>query len=319
MMIRHRRLRTVSPAVDPTPSDLGPVAEPVAADTSNEQQWLDRAWRALSRGDYRLAAYAAGMSREHKETAQSALILARAAAGLDLFEEAIVEAQRAVRLAPDEPENHLALAGIFVDLGNRQAALRCYQTAERLVPNSSEARIGQALVLSQSGNISSAERLLESMFASGSERHTVADCLGLVLIEAAERIPRMRIGETYVITSPQEIAAMRAKLARAEEVAQDLDLLACIAELRAYVETCARRTWVSGRLLRGRTGWTYLPVLAVLGFGMTAFQSTGSWTVMLLLSASLLVGSAAHDLLVHTWVPRWKLNRFACDREKGAR
>jgi tetratricopeptide (TPR) repeat protein len=229
------------------------------------QPWLDQAWRALSRGDYQVAAYAAARSMEDGATVQSALIRARAAAGLGRFEDAVIEAQRAVRLAPDEPDPHLTLAGIFADLGNVPAALRSYRAAERLTPDATVPCVGRALAFAQSGETDRAERLLEAMYAADPDRWPIRDCLALVLVDAAERVPRVCLGERYVITAPSEIAAMRAKLTRASTVAVDDELRTCVGEVRAYVEACTRRDWSRPRLFP---------------------------------------------------VPRWKLNRLACDREE---
>jgi Flp pilus assembly protein TadD len=240
--LREWRLRTVGPALGAG----GPGARPVA--TPGARQWLDRARHALSRGDYLMAAYAAGMCQEYGGGARGALIRARAAAGLGLLEEAVTEAQRAVRLAPQEPEGHLTLAGVFDDLGNTAAALRSFQTARRLGPGSATACLGQAVTVARAGDPDRAERLLESVYPTGPDRWLVGDHLGLVLVEAAELIPRVRAGGRYVITSPAEIAAMRAKLTRAAAVAVDPELRRCIDEVGMYVRICARRTWSAGRL-----------------------------------------------------------------------
>jgi Flp pilus assembly protein TadD len=304
-MIRLRRLRTAGPFVDR-----------LACVEPGGRQWLDRAWRALYRGDYQLAAYAAGISRQFEETDQSALILARAAAGMDLFEEAVMAAQRAVRLAPGEPEHQLTLAGVFEELGNVDAALHCYRVAERLAPSLDAARVGQALALAEGGHARQAEHLLEELYAGAADRGPVGDCLGLVLVEAAEEVPRLRIGETYLVASPEEITAMRAKLDRAAEVARDPELLSRIGEIRRYVETCARRQWLGRRLSRSRTRLVYLGLFLLACVGTAALVFLDGWPAVLLLAALLPLGHITYDLFRYTWVPRWKLNRLAYERDR---
>lgn len=205
--------------------------------------WLDRAWSALAVGDFIQAAYAAGMCRGQGELAQAALIRARATAGLGLLGEAVIEGHRAVQLAPDEPDHHVTLGEIFAELGNMTAAARSYRNAERLSPDSTGARVGWALLAAQAGETAQAEQLLERVYATGQDQRLAGDCLGLVLVEAAERVPRVRQGERYVITAPEEITRMRVKLARAVTVAVDPDLHVRIGEVRTYVEACARRAW----------------------------------------------------------------------------
>jgi Flp pilus assembly protein TadD len=299
-LIRQRRLRTVGLAVD--------------AATAGGRQWLERAGRALSRGDYQVAAYAAATCREHEETTQASLVLARAATGLGHFEEAVVEAQRAVRLAPDEPEHHLTLAAVFEDLGNVRAALRSYQAAERLAPDSGPVRVGRALALAEAGDTPGAERLLESLYAAGRDRRLVGDCLGLVLVEAAEQVPQARIGERYIITTPGEIAMMRAKLTRAAEVAADPELSARIDEVRRYTDACARRKWLNVGLFRGSVGSMYLSVVGLLGVGAITLVGVGAWPPVLLVVALPPIGRVGYDLVLNYWVPRWRLNRQACER-----
>jgi Flp pilus assembly protein TadD len=244
--IRQRLLRAARPPSGTVTAR--PVSTAVTDADSAAEHWLDRAWNALSSGDYQFAAYAAALCTRPDEVAQAALICARAAAGVGLLEKAVIEAQRAVQLAPDEPEHHLTLAGILADLGNVRAALHSYRTAERLVPGSTAAHTGLALAATQVGETGWAEQLLESVYAAGRDRRMVGDCLGLVLVEAAEQVPRVVVDDRYVITASGEITLMRAKLDRAAVVAADPDLREQVAKIRGYVETCARRTRSATRL-----------------------------------------------------------------------
>jgi tetratricopeptide (TPR) repeat protein len=313
--IRQRRLRGIVLGVRLTGADRSPPPSIPLAPTG-APHWLGRAWRALACYDYHQAAYAAAMARRYGETAQIALVLALADAGLERFEDAIVEAQRAVRLAPQEPEHHLTLAGIFEDLGNWSAALRCYQAAERLDPDSDAPRIGRALVLMQSGDNRGAQRILEAVYARDADNQTAGDCLSLALIEAAEQVPVLRDGETYFITSRQEIEAMRARLTRAAEVTRDPKLLDCVAEIRGYVETCARREWLIRRMFRRNDGWLLLILLALLGSGFAALLLLDVPVALLLVAAVSPVGPIAYRLLLNSWVPRWRINRWNQERER---
>jgi hypothetical protein len=139
----------------------------------------------------------------------------------------------------------------------------------------------------------------------------VGDYLALALLAAAERTPRVRDDDIYVITGGREIARMRALLSRASAVTRDRDLLAGIAGVRRYVDRCARREWVpppvlrtaSGRALVALTG--FLVAAAGVAAGLMHRFGTGLW-VMLALAVLATLG-----LVLDGRVPRWKLNRWA--------
>jgi Flp pilus assembly protein TadD len=305
----HQRLLAARITTAAEPPDRG--------GTTGDNYWLGQARRALMMGDHHTAVYAAGIARQHYgESASMWNLLARADAGLGRFADAVLEARCAVRLAPGEAEHHLVLAGVLEELGNWNAAMQCYHLAERLDPDSGAARTGQASVLLRTGDVGRAVHILEASYARGRDRSTVGDHLALALVAAAEQTPRIRDGDTYLVTGADEVTRMRALLSRAADVAEDRDVRVGVASVRRYVDMCAHREWVPARAVggtAGRAAWLAVAAFLVPAAGVVAgvVHEVGMavW-VTLALAVAATVG-----LVQHGRVPRWKLNRWARDEE----
>jgi tetratricopeptide (TPR) repeat protein len=235
------------------------------------------------------------------DEAASRLALALAAHGR--LDEAAIAARRAVRLAPGVAARHLTLAAILDELGDSNAALRSYTAAARLEPAIDTAHLGAASALLAAGDPGAARQILEEIYPRSADKRLTGDSLGLTLAEAAERIPRSREDDTYVITTREEIIQMRRLLTHAARVAHDPDVRADIDGVRRYVDGCARRVFVAGRVLHTATGRLWL--LALLGLGV--------WAAIAPLAvhrgtAIALAVAAAGCLVHHALVPRWQLN-----------
>jgi Flp pilus assembly protein TadD len=292
----HQRLRTARI----TTTGVGEVA-------TGDNYWLGQARRALMMSDYHTAVYAAGIARQqYGESAQMWNVLARADVGLGRYADAVLEARRAVQLAPDEAEHHVVLGGVLEEMGNGDAALGCYRVAQELDPEADEPRTGRASVLLRAGDVDQAVRILEA--AHDRDRSTVGDHLGLALLAAAERVPRIRDGDTFLVTGADEVRRMRALLSRAAAVAHDPDLRAGIARVRRYVDLCGHREWVPARVVSGAPGWALLVAAGVLVLVAGVWNEAGWVALALAVAAVLGVGW-------HGRVPRWKLNRWAQDQE----
>ena len=60
----------------------------------------------------------------------------------------------------------------------------------------------------------------------------------------------------------------------------------------------------------------YLGLFLLACFGTAALVLLDGWPAVLLLAALLPLGHITYDLFRYTWVPRWKLNRLAYERER---
>lgn len=318
--IRRQRLRHIQLVRGPgdtTPAagaQSGPaVATPAVPGAGDDA--FGRAWRALAMGDYHTAAHEAGTARQRSgDTPAVCSILARANAGLGRLEEAVVEAHRAVRLEPRDAEHHLMLGGVLEELGNWQAALQCYQNAARLAPGSDAPLLGTAALLTHLGDVDQALVILEAIYRRNQGESVVGDQLSLALAEAAEQVPQVRDDETYLVTSPQEIALMRTLLRQAAEVTRDPDLQADIASIRHYVDRCARRELLFGRVFGSQSGRVYLASAAGVSAVVAVLPLAGRVPVPVLLVAVLVAVLGLAGLVRHACVPRWKLNRRAYER-----
>ncbi|HEX6076019.1 MAG TPA: tetratricopeptide repeat protein [Micromonosporaceae bacterium] len=285
----------------PNPADVAPAAPSATGD------WLVQAHTALSVNDYFTAAYAA---REARRTVGNTVevwsLLAQANAGLGRYEDAMVEAQHAARLEPGDPDHHLTLAGILESLGNWEAARQSYEAAVRLDPHSDAPKLGVASTLMGMGRTDEAIALLEELYAVRQDTGLAGDYLAMALLEAVERVPRVQGGDSYVITSSQEIDRMRTMLARARQVAQSPDLTNGIVSAEDYVNRCAGRTFLPYRLtgFLGRTLGVALLILLCIG----SFSND-----LAMFSVVLVLGGAG--LAWHATVPRWKINKWAHQEE----
>jgi Flp pilus assembly protein TadD len=284
-------------AVQVVSGALAPVAP------SGREGWLDLARHAMSVKDYRTAVRAA----EEGQTAQDRYveawsIIARANSGLGRLDEAVFAAQRAVQLEPSNPHHHYTLAAVFEELGDWANALRCYETLARLDPASELPQIRTAIVAQSSGDHARATAILERLYASGRDQELAGDYLAMVLMDAAEKVPRVRDGDGYAITSPDEIRHMRDLLAQAAEVTSNPDLLAEIADTQSYVARCASSEVIWRRIF-GKWGRRYLILALLLWF--VAIRFPGAWPLVVL----LVVGGGV-SLVLYARVPRWELNRL---------
>jgi Flp pilus assembly protein TadD len=279
--------------------------------------WLDHARRALATSEFHTAAYAARKARHQcGETAAVWSVLARAHAGMERFEDAVVEAQRATKLAPHDAEAHLTLASVFADLGNWTEALRCYLAAVGLDPTCDAAHVGTASVFLQNGDPHMARRILEDVYARTDDPRVAGDYLALALTEVAEQVPEARDHDTYFITSDSEIAAMRTLLTRAATVVDDPELRAGIVRVRRYVDGCARREFVPNRLLRSLRGRLGLVAAGLLTSTIVVMLLLPARSVAVLVATGLALVAVVAGLVRHVRVPRWRLNRWAHEREK---
>lgn len=284
--------------------------EPPVPSSAAQGDWLAQARDALGMNDYFTARYAAREARERiGSTAEVWSILARANSGLGHNEDAVVEAQQAVRLEPDNPDHLYTLATIFEEMGNWPGAINCYETASRIVPADDMPRIGLGSVLLRSGDTARALSVLEAVYASSTDKELAGSYLAMALLTAAERVPRSRDGDMYVITDRAEIGQMRGMLARVAQVTTNAQLLAELPRTTAYIDRCASRKFVARRAFGGCLGrlilgfWVVVILAMLVGVLVVTIPAP-----LFLIPFTVVLGFLFYLTGV---VPRWKLNAQA--------
>jgi Flp pilus assembly protein TadD len=284
-------------------------------DSAATNAWLARARRAAALGDDHAAAHAASEACRRHATAELCGILGGAYARLGRLEDAVVAANRATRLEPHVAAHYLVLGDSCQQLSNWRAAMRAYQTAQRLAPGWDAPRVGVAFTLIQAGAVVQAERILRELYQRSANRRRAGNYLGIALVELAERVPAARERDMYFITSDREVARMRELLADADRVAHDPSLRAVIAEVRAYVERCAAHEFRPRVLLHPdmASSWVVFTGVAMLVAALAIGGSRFSpWAVAAVL---LSVCVAVAGLVQNVRVPRWQLNQRACGNQ----
>ncbi|MFC4128118.1 J domain-containing protein [Nocardia rhizosphaerae] len=278
---------------------VGPAAPVEGGD------WLAQARAALGRGDYRSAAYAA---REATHTAGNSpeawIIRARANAGIGQLQDAIYEARQATTIAPNNPEYLFQTALIQEQMQQWADALSSYQAAARLAPEEFIYHVAIGGVYLQHGLVDKALEVLEPVYARHSGEELVAFYLANALLDKAEKTPRVQNDDSYVVTSEDEITAMRTLVERATSLpSNDFDIANRARDILEYLDGMEQMAWEVPGLFGFSTPRAIgIPlVAAVLAFIMISAGAAGIGFLLVLAAAGI-------GFLVYTtcWVPRWK-------------
>ncbi len=219
---------------------------------SNEDgtDWVELARRYLSSNDYNSALYAAREARNAGvTTAEVWSLLCRANAGLNKLDEALYEAKQAADLSPADPQVHIDLGSIHETREEWEPAYAAFHAAYALEPAEDGPRVAMALVRANQGRMTEAVNLMEQTFAQAQDREQVGSLLALCLVQAAEQVPRIKEGDAFYITSPQEIDQIRRMMARARQVTTDPEAIAAVVDMEKYVNKCAARTFSFGAMI----------------------------------------------------------------------
>jgi tetratricopeptide (TPR) repeat protein len=288
--------------------------------------WLQQAREYLGRGDYHSAVYAAReANRETGGNAEGWVILSRANAGLRRFEDAIYEAQQAVALEPGNADYHFNLGCVAEELGRWDQAIAEYQGAARLDPSQPIYQLSIGGVHLQNNLPDRALPIIEEVYQREPDDAVVNYYLAAVLMRLAEAVPKRQTHDSYVVTSPQEIQAMRAYVNRLRALKHDdAPTTAAVERMAAYLDRMERKTFnvPSGFLLLGALAASdggcagavggaivvallfLLPViLVVVGLSAMGNGSPGGGFVAVLAGAGI-----AYLWFRLMWVPNWKVN-----------
>ncbi len=282
----------------------GGVAAPQTA-ASNGGDWIANARAALGRGDYHSASYAA---REATHTAGNSpeawIIRSRANAGLGKLQDALYEARQATTIEPNNADYHFQTGVVQEELKLYADALTSYNTAARLAPKEFIYQLSVGGVYLQNGLVDDALGVLEPVYAEHPTVPLVSYYLASALLDKAEKIPKLQSGDSYAVTSAEEIAAMRQLTQRAASLpADDPEIADSVRDISSYLDRMEQSTWdVPGLFGHSSLKAVGIPlVMAVVAFLLISGGVAGAGFLVLLVAAGI-------GFLVYTmcWVPRWK-------------
>ncbi|MCH7231050.1 tetratricopeptide repeat protein [Glycomyces sp. L485] len=217
---------------------LRPEPRPTAAGGGD---WLSRAMEYLGRNDYHSAAYAAREARkEIGETGEVWETLARASIGLNRLDNALYESQEAALLDQGNPERHFLVADVLESQGKWGDAVRVYEQVRVMPGAADEADMGIANAYISTGRYQDAIKILDRLYEStgGGVKEVAGRYLAIALLCRVEEVPKIQIAGGYIVTSTEEISAMRRLLARIPKVTDDAELRAAAREKEVYLKSC---------------------------------------------------------------------------------
>lgn len=283
--------------------------------------WVEQARHFLSVGDYHSAAYAAREATQQSgNTAECWYLRSRANAGLDRYDDAWYEAQQAVQIEGRNAEYHFNAGMVAEEMGRPRQAIEAYKSAARLDSAPMyELAIGGVLI--QQGDHRQALEIISRVYERVPNDPNANYYYGMALIEAAENVPAVRDGESYVVTSPDEIATMRSLLAKARTLnSPDPSMVDGVRHIEQYLESMEKKTFniaflgaAIGAGFDGGAGAGCMAIIAIpflflipgimVLFGL-ATLTQGFGFFFLIVGGLLLTGE--YYLF---WRPGWKINR----------
>jgi tetratricopeptide (TPR) repeat protein len=279
--------------------------------------WLSQAEDYLALGDYHSATYAA-REATHSEgnNPRCWWIRSRANAGLGRLDDAIYEAQQAVSLDDSNAEFHFHLGCVAEEVGRMDQALNEFRSAARVDPSVPMYQLAIGGVYLQHDMPDRALEVVRPVYDRHPDDENANYYLGWTLIECAERVPAHRSGDTYMVTSPQEIDAMRSL------ASQVLHLRNLSGEVRGaaqnvlgYLDEMEKKTFripaaFGGLAAGGGAGFGMMLLaiglpLVVLCCGFGVMDSSPGLGVLLVLAS----GGLGVLWFKMMYVPRWKANK----------
>lgn len=289
------------------------TSAPPPSSATGGRNWVVLAEEYLAQNDYHSAAYAAREATQMEgDLALAWNLRARANAGLGKLNDAAYEARQAAELETTNAQYQFDLGSIFEQLQRWSDALASYEAAARLEPDVFLYRLSIAGVHLQNDAPEQAMRILEQLHKAHPDEQMVSYYLANAMGDVAERVPRVRTGDGYFITSPQEIEHMEALLRRAMSLKHgDRDLSLNLQRIVDYIESCKKIKFrvpngLAAFGLRGVVAAFIVSIFLVFGGLSSLGSSLGGGFVMLLIG-----GLAIFGLIKSCWVPGWKRNARA--------
>jgi tetratricopeptide (TPR) repeat protein len=281
--------------------------------TGGTRDWVGLAEQYLAQNDYDSAAYAAREATQTEGNSAVAWSLrARANAGLGNLNDAMYEAREATELDAGNAQYHFDLGSVFEQLQRWPDALTTYTTAAELEPANYVYRLAVAGVYVQQDLPDRALPIVEEIYHAHPDKEYVNCALAEVLLAAAESVPAFHHDDTYLITSPEEIAKMESMISRARGLrGLDPDLVVEIDKTLAYLAECRSTKFNLPPFLARRSlllkGIVFVAPVFLFLSALGNFSGNPGAGFLLLLIAGLL----GFVLVRSCWIPMWKRNRRA--------
>lgn len=293
------------------------VKKASAATSGDGGDWIGQTKHYLAVGDYHSAAYAAREATQQAgNTAESWYLRSRANAGLDRYEDAWYEAQQASQMEERNPEYRFNQGMVAETMGRWPQAIEAYRSAARIDPDVPMYELAVGGVFSQTGQYKEALDTISRVYSRFPNDDNANYYMGMALIDAAENVPRIKDGDGYVVTSPEEITQMRSLLTQARTMKNlESETLAGIDNIENYLVRMEKKqfnknalgSFVGAGADSGCSGVAlaiallFVPIIMVLsGFGSI---SNGGFLWVLLGAAGLVL-----EYFIF-WQPGWKINR----------
>ncbi|WP_250281894.1 DnaJ domain-containing protein [Frankia sp. CiP1_Cm_nod2] len=290
------------------------------------RNWLEQAEGYLAVGDYHSAAYAAREATQVEgNNAKTWWIRSRANSGLQLWQDALYEARQAVLIEGNNAEYHFALGLVHEQMDQLNDAVDEYRRAGTCDPANPIYELAVGGVYASAGRLDQALPIVEAVYSRHPEDPAANYYLGSVLIDLAERIPKVRQRDVYAVTSREEIDQMRKLANRALALNKvDDEIRKSADQILKYLDRMEQKSfrppmqWARAALGgAAEGGWMLLiimfmivggfmllpAILVIAGFASLA-QSPGGGFMSILIGAAL--GWVWYKL---SWVPRWKHNK----------
>jgi tetratricopeptide (TPR) repeat protein len=151
---------------------------------------------ALSRGEYRVALEQ--LSKVQSRNSRWHLLASKAYDGLNDPAKAVSEAEEALALAPEQPENHVQLAQIFLSRNTPAAALDILTEAGNLFPNVFIIRLGKGLALKELQLYQRAEEELQWCLARQPAAVLPFDALATIYVQQSRFEDAQKLATEFI-------------------------------------------------------------------------------------------------------------------------
>ena len=276
-----------------------PDSSPTAADGSGD--WIERARNFFGLGQMASANFAAREAiRTQGGSDEAWSIRAQSALNLGDWREAEFCFQEAIRLKPDDPEYHFDLGCAFEAMNESRRALGKFEDALRIDPRNPVYKAAIASIYLERGETARARRIIEEVVRDHPDVEAFQIYLAWAIVDGFEDYATILSDNTFMLTSPAQIARMRSEMNRAKGLKFD------DAELRTAIDQRLQLAAKSEQVIWRKPSW---------------FSTTGkAWLVLfaigLLTIPAYGVGIVIFGLALLAYVKSYKMPKWRADEKE---